>query len=74
MIKDLSEAIYYCTIVKSMEDGEKEGSKERYYPMYTDYNRYYPMEYNRDMDRDNGRMYYDGGSSSGGSMNGTSGN
>lgn len=74
MIKDLSEAIYYCTIVKSMEDGEKEGSKERYYPMYMDYNRYYPMEYNRDIDRDNGRMYYDGGSSSGGSINGTSGN
>lgn len=74
MIKDLSEAIYYCTIVKSMEDGEKEGSKERYYPMYMDYNRYYPMEYTRDMDRGNGRMYYDGGSSSGGSMSGTSGN
>lgn len=64
MIKDLSEAIYYCTIVKSMEDGEKQGSKERYYP----------IEYIRDMDRGNGRMYYDGGSSSGGSMNGTSGN
>lgn len=63
MIKDLSEAIYYCTIVKSMEDSEKEG-KEKYYPMM-DYNRYYPVDY-RDMDRGMGRMYYNGGSSSGG--------
>ena len=48
MIKDLSEAIYYCTIVKSMEDTEKE---PKYYPIAT---------YNyRDMDRDMGRMYYD---------------
>lgn len=52
MIKDLSEAIYYCTIVKSMEDSEKEGNKEvRYYPM--------PMYNYRDMDKDMGRMYYD---------------
>ena len=59
MIKDLSEAIYYCTITKSMEDSEKEG-KEKYYPI-TDYNRYYPVDY-RDMDRGMGRMYYDGDS------------
>jgi hypothetical protein len=39
MIKDLSEAIYYCTIVKSMEGKDKE-------------------HYERDMDRDRGRMYY----------------
>lgn len=45
MIKDLSEAIYYCTIVKSMEEGDKH---ERYYPMYM----------MRDMDRGEGRMYY----------------
>ena len=52
MIKDLSEAIYYCTIVKSMEDSEKEGNKEvRYYPM--------SMYNYRDMDKDMGRMYYD---------------
>lgn len=67
MIKDLSEAVYYCSIVKSMEDTEKEG-KEKYYPVM-----YYPPEY-RDMDRSMGRMYYDGGSSSNGSSNGTSGN
>ena len=29
MIKDLSEAIYYCTITNSMEEGEK----EKYYPV-----------------------------------------
>lgn len=47
MIKDLEEALYYCTITKSMEESEKYG-KEKYY-----------ME--RDMDRPMGRMYYDGG-------------
>ena len=51
MIKDLSEAIYYCTIVKSMEDSDKEKKEVMYYPM--------PMYSYRDMDRDMGRMYYD---------------
>lgn len=59
MIKDLSEAIYYCTITESMEKNDKEKKeypitypiKYRYYP--TDYNRYY-----RDMDREYGNMYY----------------
>lgn len=54
MIKDLSEAIYYCTITESMEKSDKEKKEypiERYYPI--DYNRYY-----RDMDRDYGNMYY----------------
>lgn len=69
MIKDLSEAIYYCTITESMEKGEKEKGKEKetimYYPM--------PMEYAnqggggsrnyRDMEYNMGRMYYDGASS-----------
>ena len=51
MIKDLSEAIYYCTITKSMEESEEKGKRsEMYYPM--------PIYY-RDMDRDMGRMYYD---------------
>ena len=69
MIKDLSEAIYYCSIVEAMEKKEKEEkekSEERYYPMYM------PMNYNRDYDRGMGRMYYDGeryynGGGSGGS-------
>lgn len=36
MIKDLSEAIYYCTVTEAMESKEKEGNKERetmYYPV-----------------------------------------
>ena len=55
MIKDLSEAIYYCTITESMEKSDKEKKEYpieyRYYPI--DYNRYY-----RDMDRERGNMYY----------------
>ena len=51
MIKDLSEAIYYCTITEAMEEKEKE---EMHY--YTD--KRYP-DYYRDVDREYGRMYYD---------------
>lgn len=50
MVKDLEEAMYYCTITKAMEEKEKNGNGEHHY--------YY---YDRDMDRDNGRMYYDEG-------------
>ncbi len=46
MIKDLSEAIYYCTITESMEKSDKEKEK------------YYPVDYYRDMDKPNGYMYY----------------
>lgn len=49
MIKDLSEAIYYCTVTEAMHKNKEE--EPRYYPV--DYNRYY-----RDMDRENGIMYY----------------
>ena len=52
MIKDLAEAMYYCTITEAME--KKEDKAEHHY--YE--TRYYPMDYNRDMDRSNGRMYY----------------
>ena len=78
MIKDLEEAIYYCTITKAMtekEDKEKEHHHyytERVYPDYMP--KYYP--YYRDMDRSTGRMYYDdtmyyggNGSTSGSSSN-----
>lgn len=65
MIKDLSEAIYYCTITEAME--EKEGKEKEHHHYYTE--KYYPIEYNRDMDRGQGRMYYDGGSSSGSGNN-----
>jgi hypothetical protein len=43
MVKDLEEAIYYCTITKAMEGKEK--NAEYYYP-------------ERDMDREHGKMYY----------------
>lgn len=48
MIKDLEEAIYYCTITKAMEGKEKEGGNQ-YHHYYTEY---------RDIDRPEGRMYY----------------
>ena len=57
MIKDLSEAIYYCTITEAMEGKDKH---ERYYTEPKVYPDYYP-DY-RDMDRHKGRMYYDGNS------------
>ena len=40
MVKDIEEAIYYCTITKAMEEKEKSGG-ERVHHHY----------YNRDMDR-----------------------
>jgi hypothetical protein len=46
MIKDLSEAIYYCTITESMEKSDKEKEK------------YYTVDYYRDMDKPYGYMYY----------------
>ena len=54
MIKDLEETIYYCTVVKAMEEKDDKENKEiMYYPvMYTnngDWNKYYPS---------NSRMYY----------------
>ena len=78
MIKDLSEAIYYCTITDSMEKADKEEKASvnniNYYtnpsPMY--YNtRMYP-DY-RDMERNNGYMYYTaGGNGNSGNSNSTS--
>ena len=55
MVKDLEEAIYYCTITKAMGEKEKSGNGggEKEYHYYTEYR--YPE---RDMDRENGRMYY----------------
>lgn len=49
MIKDLSEAIYYCTITESMEGTKKKEEHEE---------KYYPMDYYRDMNRPYGTMYY----------------
>lgn len=86
MIKDLEEAIYYCTITKAMNEKEEKGAKEHHYytekVMYPEYyygedRRYMPMErYYRDMDKGYGKMYYNGGngSSSSGSGSSSSGN
>lgn len=62
MIKDLSEAMYYCEVYKAMEEHEdkQEMGTNNYY--YTE--RYYPQpNYYRDMDREQGRMYYPNGGS-----------
>lgn len=51
MIKDLDEAMYYCSVVKAMEKSSEEEQKyytQKYMPMY------------RDMDYADGRMYYGG--------------
>lgn len=80
MIKDLEEAIYYCTITKAMEKSETEQiqpvSNTYYYtPTRRPQPYYEEWDYNRDMDRDMGRMYYSsmgGGNSSGGSRGGMS--
>lgn len=68
MVKDLEEAIYYCTITEAMnkKDIEKEKETNNYYygtnyPMSMPSPRYYTPEiYYRDIDRNNGYMYYDG--------------
>ena len=53
MIKDLAEAIYYCTITEAMgeKDNEKYYGDYKYPPYYDEY---------RDMDKMKGRMYYGG--------------
>lgn len=66
MIKDLSEAIYYCTVVEAMEEGTKD--KELMMKMMSSQHteepasKYYtrPRMYQEDFD--NGRMYYGGNS------------
>ena len=50
MIKDLAEAIYYCSITEAMEEFKKEEKPQMNNTYYT-----MPMDY-----RDNGRMYYGG--------------
>ena len=65
MVKDLSEAIYYCTITKAMEAKEEQQGKEYHY--YTE--KIVPEHYKEEDDW--GKMYY---SSSNGSSNGGRGN
>ena len=78
MIKDLSEAIYYCTITEAMEKSEEEPApinNINYYttPLYN--NKMYPGDYYRDMQRGGGYMYYSGGNggSNGGGRQSNSG-
>lgn len=55
MIKDLEEAIYYCTIVEAMEKSDKEKDTMKYtYP---------PVMYDGGDRGGEGRMYYMGGNS-----------
>ena len=72
MIKDLAEALYYCTITESMEKSEENKSQgETNINYYTTpyYNKMYP-DY-RGMERTGGYMYYPT-SSNGGGMSGVS--
>lgn len=66
MVKDLEEAIYYCTITKAMEEGDKEERSKYFldykYPYKDDYTMY-PYREERDLDRGLGRMYYNGNES-----------
>lgn len=85
MIKDMDEAMYYCSVVKAMEESKEEkkimdkikeympqNQPQRYYG--GERMPYYHMEPDyRDMDRDYGRMYYSGGGRSGGNSGGMSG-
>lgn len=51
MLKDLEEAMYYCTITEAMKEQEESVEKEYHY--FTE-----PYHEERDMDRGRGRMYY----------------
>lgn len=74
MIKDLSEAIYYCEIYDQMKSADESRKVENYYYTERYYNPY------RDMDKNYGRMYYSpssqagtgASSSNGGSNSGSS--
>ena len=60
MIKDLAEAIYYCTITESMEKSSEDKGETNinYYTTPTTYNRMMYTDPYRDMERDSGYMYY----------------
>lgn len=71
MVKDLEEAIYYCTITEAMKGEDEKHSKhfvEYIYPYRDEFNMYpyrdefntYPYEKSRDVDKEKGRMYYGG--------------
>lgn len=79
MVKDMEEAIYYCSIVKAMEEQKEEKQmEEKYYS--TRRPQYIPIYMNegkndldfRDLDRQYGRMYYS--DNTGAPMNSNNGN
>lgn len=68
MIKDLSEAIYYCEVTKAMEDSEEKEKNMMYYsPMRSNGNQNY---YTEKWDHDMPMMYYGGNGSSSNSSSG----
>lgn len=56
MVKDMEEAMYYCSIVKAMEERKEE--EEEFEHFMTKYGPYMQTSH-RDMDKHQGRMYYD---------------
>lgn len=64
MIYDLSKSIYYCSIVKAMDDAKENEEKRSTYYYMEKYLPYYPYG-ERDRDYRHGRMYYDGQPSEG---------
>ena len=69
MIKDLSEAIYYCTITQAMEKTNKQENRNINYYTMPNNNYYYTPDYTeeylltRDREKRNGQMYYPSSSS-----------
>ena len=57
MIKDLEEAIYYCTITKAMNEGGDHKKESYYYQQMARYDDEYMKDYDK---KRNDRMYYDG--------------
>jgi hypothetical protein len=55
MIKDLEEAIYYCTITKAMEEDEQQPQQQHQERWYST-----PKMYSPDYNMNGDRMYYDG--------------
>ena len=60
MIKDLAEAIYYCTITESMEKSSEDKGETNinYYTTPMTYNKMMYTDPYRNMERDGGYMYY----------------
>lgn len=72
MIKDLSQAIYYCTITESMEKAEQSEGAVRTVNYYTPMmGKIYPDDYYRNRERETGYMYYPTGGNSSSNSGGT---